>query len=156
LVRIYSMFGSAPTAGVGLARVEAQDSTGGVWDWIQVSVPPMQATPQPGYFPAEIVNLAVAGRRKWKGPVSITLAQWALESTWGTALAADNNPFGVKATGTQASGTAETKEVVDGKEVTVRAKFRSFDSMSDAFEAHSRLLATAPQYQRAMSFSDNP
>ena len=55
-------------------------------------------------------------------------AQWALESGWGAAFSGGNNPFGLKGKGT----LLKTKEVVNGKEVTIEAEFIDFDSLEAA------------------------
>ena len=88
---------------------------------------------------------------------SITLAQWAVESAWGAAMPPDsNNPFGIKAVGDQPAVESLTREVVAGETITIRAKFRKFASLSEAFDLHGRLLATAPVYRPAMRNKDDP
>ena len=50
--------------------------------------------------PPEVGDAAVASRRKWTVPASITIAQWAVESAWGASMPpGSNNPFGIKAVG---------------------------------------------------------
>jgi len=61
-----------------------------------------------------------------------------------------NNPFGIKATAGEPAVESRTREVVNGETVTITAKFRVFDSLMSAFEAHGRLLATNPVYRIAM------
>jgi flagellum-specific peptidoglycan hydrolase FlgJ len=84
------------------------------------------------------------------------MAQWAVESAWGASMPpGSNNPFGIKATGDQPYVESPTREVVNGESVTVNAKFRVFASLTQAFDEHGRLLATAPVYKAAMKEASN-
>jgi len=75
---------------------------------------------------------------------SVTLAQAILESNWGTSQLSSkyNNLFGVKA---QSSNTKsvylDTQEYVDGRYVTVKARFEVYDSWNDSLAEHAKLLA---------------
>lgn len=105
-----------------------------------------------GKFPAEVVEAAVASRLKWSVPASITMAQWAVESAWGASMPADsNNPFGIKARPGQAAVQSMTREVFNGQSVNLPQPFRKFDSLTEAFEEHGRLLATGSPYRKAMT-----
>jgi flagellum-specific peptidoglycan hydrolase FlgJ len=108
-------------------------------------------------FPQDVIQAAIASRRKWGVPASVTLAQWSVESNFGRAMPpGSNNPFGIKALPGQPSVTARTSENVKGKVIYIEAKFRAFVSLSDAFDQHGRLLATAPVYAKAMALKNNP
>ncbi len=110
-----------------------------------------------GEVPTEVADAAIASRKKWTVPASVTVAQWAVESAWGAAMPpGSNNPFGIKAVGDQPSVESPTHEVVNGQSVTVDARFRMFASLSQAFDEHGRLLATAPVYKEAMKQASNP
>lgn len=119
---------------------------------------PHPAPPAPASrFPPDIIQAARASQQRWQVPASITLAQWALESGFGKHLpAGSNNPFGIKAGKNAPYVEANTVEVINGQRVTVRAKFRKFDSIADAFDYHGRLLATNKAYSRAMSVRQDP
>ena len=109
-----------------------------------------------GLFPRVVIDAAVASNKKWHVPASVALAQWALESSYGRATpAGSNNPFGIKAVVGQPFVLAKTQEFVHGKYETTEAKFRRFSSLTDAFEAHGQLLATAPAYAKARMFSSD-
>lgn len=75
---------------------------------------------------------------------SVTLAQAILESNWGTSQLSNkyNNLFGVKA---QSSNTKsvylDTQEYVDGRYVTVKARFEVYNSWNDSLAEHAKLLA---------------
>ena len=155
LTRVYTVTGNTVA---GPASFTASNPGADDWDTVNVIIhqPPM-ANPA-GYFPADIVSYAVACCRKWKVPVSVSLAQWALESNWGNSTPSQsNNPFGIKAVGKQASSQATTKEIaVDGSEVTTVGNFRVFTSISQSFDEHGRLLAASGIYPEAMKHTDDP
>ena len=110
-----------------------------------------------GVVPPDVVEAAGSSRQKWSVPASITLAQWAVESAWGAAMPPNsNNPFGIKAVGNDPAVEAQTREVEKGADVTIVAKFRKFDSLSEAFDLHGKLLATNPAYAPAMQKKDDP
>ena len=80
-----------------------------------------------------------------RGPfISITLAQWIIESAWGTAPSGRNNFFGIKATAAQiAHGDYTirwTGETIHGVYQKIRQPFANFDSPADCFDAHAYLL----------------
>jgi hypothetical protein len=110
-----------------------------------------------GIIPPELIEAAKASFRRWRVPASITLAQWIVESAWGAAMPPDsNNPFGIKATESQPAVESPTDEVIDGKVVRITARFRRFDSITQAFDQHGALLATASPYRAAMELVDDP
>ena len=110
-----------------------------------------------GILPAEVIEAARASQTRWGIPASVTLAQWIVESAWGSAMPPDsNNPFGIKALDSQEAVESETREVVDGKVVTITARFRRFANLAEAFEVHGKLLATAAPYQTARTFIQDP
>ncbi len=109
-----------------------------------------------GEIPPDVIASAVASEKRWDVPASVTLAQWAVESAWGAAMPpGSNNPFGIKAVADQPAVDSPTREVLNGENVTVTAKFRVFDSISQAFDEHGRLLATSPAYKTAMKQASN-
>jgi Mannosyl-glycoprotein endo-beta-N-acetylglucosaminidase len=110
-----------------------------------------------GIVPPDVIQAAKASQQRWGVPTSITVAQWIVESAWGSAMPPDsNNPFGIKALDNQPTVESETWEVIDGKSVTMKARFRRFDSLSDAFEVHGKLLSTAAPYREAMGVARDP
>lgn len=110
-----------------------------------------------GQVPPDVVEAAIASRHRWNVPASVTLAQWVVESAWGASVPpGSNNPFGIKALAEQPAVESLTREVENGDDVTVLAKFRKFDSIAQAFDEHGRLLATASPYRTAMQQVQNP
>lgn len=94
------------------------------------------------------IAAAQAAERKWGVPAAITLGQYQLESGGGAHMPpGSNNPFGIKAKGNEPFVWAWTHEQDRfGVSRRVRAKFRKFSSIGEAFDAHARLLATAKVY----------
>ncbi|SEN16662.1 Flagellum-specific peptidoglycan hydrolase FlgJ [Sphingomonas gellani] len=99
----------------------------------------------------DVIDAAQASERKHGIPASVSLAQFGLESAWGTKMpAGSNNPFGIKAVNSQPSVTVRTREVDShGRSYYIQAPFRKFASIAEAFEEHGRLLAQAKPYARA-------
>lgn len=91
---------------------------------------------------------ALEGYRKYKVLPSLTMAQAILESGWGIHHI-QNNLFGIKA-GLSWKGKVavrSTKEFVNGKWITVNAKFRAYDSFDESIEDHAKLLGTSNRYK---------
>lgn len=124
--------------------------------------PLVESAPSPsaghfGQVPADVADAAIGSRKKWEVPASVTVAQWVVESAWGASTPpGSNNPFGMKAVGDQPSVESPTREVINGESVIITARFRAFASLSQAFDEHGRLLATAPVYKDAMKQASNP
>ena len=110
-------------------------------DWIQTwRDPAIEEEPE--------VPVVLAGKEvenSWGGVVAaakkagakypeVVAAQWALESAWGSHTSGDNNYFGIKATDNEPYSMCTTWEHYDGKDVTIRAKFRDFDSMQECVD----------------------
>lgn len=86
-------------------------------------------------------------------PLLVTLAQAALESSWGDK-APGNNFFGIKAGSTWKGETQLlwTKEFQNGKMEKVQALFRKYDSAAQSFADHGLLLKK--RWPKAFQFSD--
>lgn len=106
----------------------------------------------PGQLSLETISAAKAALAKWDVPASVTLAQFALESGWGQHMPPNsNNPFGIKAKPGDPFVTVPTCEVINGKSMLVQAAFRAYGGLTEAFDDHGRLLASAPVYAPAMA-----
>jgi len=77
--------------------------------------------------------IAAAKKAGAKFP-EVVAAQWALESAWGEHTSGHFNYFGVKAADGEPYSTCTTWEHYDGKDVTIQAKFKDFDSMQDCID----------------------
>lgn len=112
-------------------------------------------TYDPRFIP--IIPQATASHAKFYpyGPfISITLAQWAVESAYGAAMSGRNNCFGIKATPTQInSGGAAirwTKEFLNGRDVAIQQYFANYPTLEACFDAHAKLLISH-HYIRCMA-----
>lgn len=102
--------------------------------------------------PDDVVAAAQAAQKAYGVPASVTLAQWCIESAWGSRCTGKNNFFGVKAAGDQPGTLCWTHEVVAGKSIACQQRFADYDDLDTAFEAHAALL-THPQYAKAWPFT---
>lgn len=122
-----------------------------VLDMLDKLDPP--AIPPHPKVPMELILGAMQAERTYGVPASVSLAQWALESGWGKSMPpGSNNPFGMKARKNETGPVVyvNTKEQrVDGSWYTIRAPFRKFKDMGEAFEEHAKLVGTAPIYAKA-------
>lgn len=99
----------------------------------------------------ELLRAAAIDCEKISGvPADFTLAQAALESAWGESLLAKqaNNLFGVKADKSWRGEvlTMPTREVLNGKWVTVNARWRKYKTHSECVDDHARFFHTNPRY----------
>lgn len=75
-------------------------------------------------------------------PASLTIAQAALESNWGSSGLARqaNNLFGIKGTGPAGSVMMPTTEYRNGSPIRMNAPFRKYRSWAESIADHTRLL----------------
>lgn len=103
--------------------------------------------------PAEFLDQLMLGARTCQRtsgiPISFTLAQAALESSWGNR-APGNNLFGVKADKSWHGLTVDvpTHEVVNGKSIAITAKFRAYGSWPECLVDHARFYLDNPRYRK--------
>ena len=76
-------------------------------------------------------GIQAAARKAGAKFPEVVAAQWALESAWGSHTSGEFNVFGIKAAGNEPYTTCTTWEHYDGKNVTIEAKFKDFDSIQD-------------------------
>ena len=108
--------------------------------------------------PNEVIQDAQDAERAYRplGPyVSVTIAQWILESNSGRCMSGKNNPFGIKATPEQIANAKATlcwtHETINGQYKKLPQYFADYDSLKDAFIAHAALLAKSPYYHLAQA-----
>ena len=93
-------------------------------------------------------------------PASVTLAQAALESSWGDSELAQRgkNLFGIKADPAWqgATMTLPTVEYVNGQRVTTQAQWRVYIDWGGSMNDHARFFYTNPRYREALAVRDNP
>ena len=154
-LRMPTLAGPAPSAPSSLGVAAAVGGPGGPVrqelgvDDVVFSVPDR--------FTREVVVAAMRSQARWGIPASVVLAQWALESAFGRRMPPNsNNPFGIKAGAGQNGVSAGTTEFLGGAAVALKARFRVFSSLDEAFDAHGKLLATSRFYERARQFMSDP
>jgi len=105
----------------------------------------------------EVILAAQKSERIDGIPASVTLAQYALESAWGTKMSGRNNPFGIKAKPGEPQTVVRTREErADGSSYYIEAGFRNFASLNEAFDQHGKLLGTAGVYAKARAKLPDP
>ena len=90
-------------------------------------------------------ELAKDQMRRYGIPASVTLAQGILESASGQSQLAknENNPFGIKATGSWIKAGGKYGLYTDDKP---NEKFCSYTSVADSYEHHSKFLKNSTRY----------
>lgn len=82
-------------------------------------------------------------------PAEVTVAQWALESTWGMHQPG-NNCFGITAyKGCYGVQLLNTSEVVKGMRIPMQREFATFPELAACFEKHATLLTAGRPYASA-------
>jgi flagellum-specific peptidoglycan hydrolase FlgJ len=97
---------------------------------------------------AKAVGAAEVAQASTGCPVELSVAQWALESGWGSRQPG-NNCFGIKIfPGCCGVQMIDTWEVVQGKKVCKRLAFATFNGLSDCFQKHGELIAKGFSYRK--------
>ena len=113
-------------------------------------------TAQTQSFIQQMLPAAQAVHEKWGIPTSVTIAQGAFESGWGTR-APGNEYFGVKAHGyagpTQAIDTHEFGATGRHHE---KDSFRAYGSIAEAADDYGRFMTTQRRYAHAFEHTDDP
>ncbi len=89
-------------------------------------------------------------------PYQFLLAQTALETGWGKSelFAKHFNPGGIKAIKGQAFVEYPTVEYINGKKVTIRAKFAKYPTILAGLMAHTKILTNRYFKQYANKTTD--
>ncbi len=114
-------------------------------------------------FIDKILPFAQRVRLTYKVPVSVTIAQAALETGWG-ANVQGGAYFGIKGTSpTGASATFATQEEVNkdpatqvGTRITIKDKFRAYPDLAAAAMDYGLFLTTNTIYAEAFKHTDDP
>jgi len=105
----------------------------------------------PEAFIASCLSAARTVKVYYGVPVSVCIAQAALESGWGQHVV-DNAYFGIKGHGT----AFQTTEIIDGKPVHEVLGFRAYTSFFDAAMGYGEFLKTNPRYKACFDHTDDP
>ena len=101
---------------------------------------------------------AIESQKTYNILASITISQAILESGWGSSELYQNanNYFGIK--WTEGCGfdkyLRSTKEIVNGKEVTIEAYFRKYNSIKDSILDHAIFLQKNNRYKNLIGDID--
>lgn len=111
----------------------------------------------PEQFLDEIMPAALSCQRTSGIPASFTLAQAALESSWGKD-APGFNLFGIKADKSWKGPTVTfgTHENVKGAEVAVADRFRAYSSWLDCFNDRAQFFLKNPRYAKCFNEHTGP
>lgn len=93
-------------------------------------------------FITRIASFAIADMQSSHIAASLTIAQAALESGWGTSGLTQkaNNLFGIKGSGPAGTLPFLTTEYRNGQAVQVTAPFRSYNNWGESIADHSALI----------------
>lgn len=115
--------------------------------------------PRPANVTAFITKTLASAKivkAKYGIPVSIIIAQAALESGWGRQVK-DNAYFGIKAHNTTGTTTSfKTTEFVNGKKVSISDSFRSYKDFNEAALDYGKFLSENQRYKPAFVYKNNP
>lgn len=107
-------------------------------------------------FVNKILQDAKKIKAKYRIPISVLIAQAALESGWGFHVKR-NSYFGIKLHRSKGAATSfTTTEFINGKEVTMKDSFRAYANFGEAAEDYGKFLTTNPRYKNAFAYSNNP
>ena len=111
----------------------------------------------PKDFIAALTPAAVASQAQIGIPASFTIAQAALESGWGKS-APGFNLFGIKADSGWRGDvlTLPTTEYINGKPITVQARWRKYSAWQGSIDDHAAFLLKNPRYKPAFAYKDGP
>ena len=138
----YGAVGSKPTSGTSTQKKSTEQS--------------QMTTSQQSFF-NKILPAIQQVSQKNSIVTSVMLAQSILESGWGTSQLATNayNIFGIKADSSWKGNTytVQTKEVVNGKTITVEKQFRAYKSLLESISDYgSFFTSTAWRMKNYASF----
>jgi len=107
---------------------------------------------RPDEFIDTIAPFVVEDMKRSRVLASLTLAQAALESGWGTSTltTVGKNLFGIKGVG----GVYDTREFIAGEWIDVKAGFRHYTDWAGSIRDHSDLLLGLTRYAAVIGERD--
>lgn len=101
----------------------------------------------PQIFFDQLLPGALACQKQSGIPASFTMAQAALESSWGER-APGHNLFGIKADPAWRGLTVDvpTHEVIKGQRVAMTCQFRAYATFADSVADHAAFFKANPRY----------
>lgn len=99
---------------------------------------------------------AINVKARWGVPISVTLAQGALESDWGLK-APINVYFGVKGLSPKGKSVSiSTHEVYNGRSTAIKDSFRAYDTLEQSADDYGNFLVSNHRYAKAFNFKNDP
>jgi flagellum-specific peptidoglycan hydrolase FlgJ len=109
-----------------------------------------------GFFPDTIRSLALMVQGRYKVPAAVTMAQWALESSWGTNNLGVSNYFGHTYNATMQYSQLRSFVIRTEKIGNKRTlKFTVYKNIAECFDAHGKYLSSSKHY-RAAFYTSSP
>lgn len=111
-------------------------------------------------YTQELINSvapgAISGWQRYQILPSVTIAQAAVESSWGRSLLTTqaNNLFGIKGSYQGQSVMMPTKEFVNGDYINVNAAFRKYPNRTASINDHGSFLNVNPRYKNILGVRD--
>ena len=97
-----------------------------------------------------IARIAVAIEKEMGLPAQLTIAQWAVESEWGSKPAGRANYYGMKKADRHAKCcTVTTHEVIHGKDVVQDLEFADYGSLEESARDYAWLITHGSPYAGA-------
>ena len=113
--------------------------------WRRRPAPPAPASSRAAWI-AQLVHEAEPIAARLGVPLSLAVAQAALESGWGRR-APGNNLYGIKGIGPAGTVQVSTREEFKPGEVSkIKAGFRAYHNLAESVADWAKLLATTPRY----------
>ncbi len=98
----------------------------------------------------EVARIAVRLEQETGCPAQLMIAQWAIESAWGTKPVGHANYFGIKKADRHTKCcTVPTHEVINGKPVVENLEFADYDSLEDSCRDYAWLITHGAPYHTA-------
>jgi flagellum-specific peptidoglycan hydrolase FlgJ len=95
----------------------------------------------------EVAAIAVRLEAETQVPAAAIIAQWALESQWGSKPVGTANYFGIKKSARHAQCcTVTTHEVVNGERITQNLEFADYASLADSCADYAWLISHGAPY----------
>jgi flagellar protein FlgJ len=106
----------------------------------------------------QFISMGTKAAATGKYPTGVSVAQAALESAWGSSQLSEkaNNYFGIKVHGDAESIEFPTTEVVNGKSVTIWARFAKYADIAACFDDRDRVITQLACYQDARANAADP
>jgi flagellum-specific peptidoglycan hydrolase FlgJ len=98
----------------------------------------------------EIARIAVATESATRLPARLMIAQWAVESAWGTKPVGHANYFGLKRAARHTRFyDAATEEFVNGCPVGMTCEFADYDDLAESAADYAWLITHGAPYDKA-------